>query len=338
MAVRIQLRRGTAAAWTSADPVLLPGELGLETDTQLYKIGDGATAWSALGYARLRDIDSIDLADMTGQSSLPSAASAGHANFYAKTIVGRMKLGVTGPDGIHETVRSEGALVPPMWILPSTSTALGVLGCTAGTNGTISHPTVVEAYGWAANFASAASIGATAGTGHATTALMRGASSGRAGFWFDARLGFADASYEFAGASTGSRIFVGLTSVALSAVAAADAIAGESCGFLRRSVNGGAQDTNWKFATRDGTTAGYVDTGMPFAAGKVYDFQIGCASNGSAIHWRIRNVTDGTLAEGSTSTYLPLGPTLMRGGFNLQTVNAQARNIRMMRVYAEAAT
>jgi len=67
MAVRIQLRRGTAAAWTSADPVLLPGELGLETDTQLYKIGDGATAWSALGYARLRDIDSIDLADMTGQ-------------------------------------------------------------------------------------------------------------------------------------------------------------------------------------------------------------------------------------------------------------------------------
>lgn len=338
MAVRIQLRRGTAAAWTSADPVLLPGEIGLETDTQLYKIGDGATAWSALGYARLRDIDSIDLADMTGQSSLPSAASAGHANFYAKTIVGRMKLGVTGPDGIHETVRSEGALVPPMWILPSTSTALGVLGCTAGTNGAVSHPTVTELYGWAANLITAASVGAVTGTGHVAAALMRGAASGRAGFWFDARLGFPDASYEFAGASTGTRIFCGLTSVALTAVAAADALAGESCGFLRRSVNGGAQDTNWKFATRDGTTADYVDTGMPFAAGKVYDFQIGCASNGSAIHWRIRNVTDGTLAEGSTSTYLPLGPTLMRGGFNLQTVNAQARNIRMMRVYAEAAT
>lgn len=338
MAVRIQLRRGTAAAWTSANPTLLSGELGLETDTQLYKIGDGSTAWTSLGYARLRDVDTIDLADMTGQSSLPSAASAGNANFYAKTIVGRMKLGITGPDGIHETVRSEGALVPPMWILPSATTAMSNIGCTVTSVGTISHPTVVEAHGWAANFVSTAGVGATAGTGHASTILMRGASSGRSGFWFDARLSFPDASYDQSGASTGSRLFVGLTSVALSAVAASDAIAGESCGFFRRSVNGGAQDTNWKFATRDGTTAAYVDTGMPFAAGKVFDFQIGCASNGAVIYWRIRNVTDGTLAEGSTSTYLPQGATLLRGGFQIQTVNAQARNVRMMRIYAEAAT
>lgn len=48
--VRIQLRRGTAAQWTSANPVLALGEPGHEIDTRRVKIGDGATAWNALAY------------------------------------------------------------------------------------------------------------------------------------------------------------------------------------------------------------------------------------------------------------------------------------------------
>lgn len=48
---RIRLRRGTAAAWTSANPVLALGEPGLETDTRKLKYGDGATAWNSLAYA-----------------------------------------------------------------------------------------------------------------------------------------------------------------------------------------------------------------------------------------------------------------------------------------------
>lgn len=47
---QIQLRRGTAAAWTSANPVLAAGEAGFETDTGKLKIGDGATAWTSLPY------------------------------------------------------------------------------------------------------------------------------------------------------------------------------------------------------------------------------------------------------------------------------------------------
>lgn len=46
----IQLRRGTAAQWTSADPVLASGEAGYETDTNKFKIGDGSTIWSLLSY------------------------------------------------------------------------------------------------------------------------------------------------------------------------------------------------------------------------------------------------------------------------------------------------
>ena len=33
MAIRIQLRRDTAANWVSANPALLAGEIGIETDT-----------------------------------------------------------------------------------------------------------------------------------------------------------------------------------------------------------------------------------------------------------------------------------------------------------------
>lgn len=47
---RFKLRNGTAAAWTAANPVLLAGEMGIETDTRRYKVGDGTTAWSSLSY------------------------------------------------------------------------------------------------------------------------------------------------------------------------------------------------------------------------------------------------------------------------------------------------
>lgn len=47
---RIRLRRDTQANWTSANPVLLAGEMGVETDTRRFKIGNGSTAWASLSY------------------------------------------------------------------------------------------------------------------------------------------------------------------------------------------------------------------------------------------------------------------------------------------------
>lgn len=48
---QMQVRRGTAASWTSTNPTLAAGEWGLETDTGKYKIGNGTTAWASLAYA-----------------------------------------------------------------------------------------------------------------------------------------------------------------------------------------------------------------------------------------------------------------------------------------------
>ena len=46
----IQIKRGTAAEWNAANPILALAELGLETDTNKMKAGDGVTAWSGLTY------------------------------------------------------------------------------------------------------------------------------------------------------------------------------------------------------------------------------------------------------------------------------------------------
>jgi len=54
MAQQIQLRRGTAAQWTTANPTLAEGEMGLEVDTNKFKIGTGTTAWNSLGYSPMR--------------------------------------------------------------------------------------------------------------------------------------------------------------------------------------------------------------------------------------------------------------------------------------------
>jgi hypothetical protein len=60
MAVRIQLRRDTASNWSTNNPVLRPGEVGVETDTLKFKIGPSVvspaigTAWNSItAYANI---------------------------------------------------------------------------------------------------------------------------------------------------------------------------------------------------------------------------------------------------------------------------------------------
>ena len=61
---RIQKRRDTAANWIAANPVLLAGEVGRETDTRKEKTGDGVSAWNSLNY------DNLGLGTLAAQSAL----------------------------------------------------------------------------------------------------------------------------------------------------------------------------------------------------------------------------------------------------------------------------
>lgn len=66
---RIQLRHDTAANFASVNPVLLAGEVGIETDTNKMKIGDGTTAYNSLEYFS-GDIDLSDYYDKTEVNDL----------------------------------------------------------------------------------------------------------------------------------------------------------------------------------------------------------------------------------------------------------------------------
>jgi hypothetical protein len=80
MAVQIQLRNDTASNWESADPVLARGEVGVENDTRLMKVGDGSTSWNSLEYI---GVDASQVSYTHNQSSASSTWSISHnLNFY----------------------------------------------------------------------------------------------------------------------------------------------------------------------------------------------------------------------------------------------------------------
>lgn len=68
MAIQIQIRRGTSGDWTSADTVLAEGELGLETDTKKFKLGNGTSTWTTLSY--IIDPTAVPGGGVTALSSL----------------------------------------------------------------------------------------------------------------------------------------------------------------------------------------------------------------------------------------------------------------------------
>ena len=81
MANRVQFRRGTAAEATSKNPLLADGELGFETDTRRFKIGDGATYWNDLEYGGLIGAPGISI-EWQGSFSLPPASPELNWGYY----------------------------------------------------------------------------------------------------------------------------------------------------------------------------------------------------------------------------------------------------------------
>jgi len=74
---KIQLRRGTAAEWAAANPILDEGELGFEIDTGINKVGDGLTAYANLpAYATYDQMIAAQQAIEAGQAQLPSVSAS----------------------------------------------------------------------------------------------------------------------------------------------------------------------------------------------------------------------------------------------------------------------
>ncbi len=99
----MQQRRGTAAQWTAANPVLAAGEIGFETDTNKFKMGNGSSAWSALQYfanaAELAAI--IDGAPDLLNTLNELAASLGDDPAFITTITTSLSEHSNDTTGVH---------------------------------------------------------------------------------------------------------------------------------------------------------------------------------------------------------------------------------------------
>jgi hypothetical protein len=128
MAQQIQLRNGTAAQWTSANPTLAVGELGVETDTNKFKVGTGSTTWNSLAY-------SVGFTWRGAWSSSTAYTSNDLVTYSNATYIavqsGTNQTPAAGSSYWNVMVSGAGASVSA-----ATPTALGtVYGSTIGSNG-----------------------------------------------------------------------------------------------------------------------------------------------------------------------------------------------------------
>ena len=108
MAVRIQFRRGTAAEWAAANPVLAAGELGYETDTAKFKLGNATDNWNDLVYAGVNQTDIedavaavIDSAPAALDTLNELAAALGEDPNFASTILNTVTNHTSSTTSVH---------------------------------------------------------------------------------------------------------------------------------------------------------------------------------------------------------------------------------------------
>ena len=123
MATKLQIRRDTAANWTSANPTLSAGEFGFETDTYKLKIGDGSTAWTSLDYyadqlVSSGGVDSAGIISLLGNGSVQHIIPAGNELYDLGDSANRFRdLYLSGSTlnlgGVTLSVDSGGTLTLP---------------------------------------------------------------------------------------------------------------------------------------------------------------------------------------------------------------------------------
>ena len=92
---RIQLKHGLAASWTKSNPVLLAGEMGIETDTLKMKVGAGASNWSALGYLGADANDILAIINENRDSCTTVEVVEGQSDTEALATISNPKNGDT---------------------------------------------------------------------------------------------------------------------------------------------------------------------------------------------------------------------------------------------------
>jgi hypothetical protein len=109
MATRMQQRRGTSSQWTSSNdgdgPILNAGEIGWESDTNKFKIGDGVSYWADLTYfVDATDVIASSLGAYLQDSDVGAVSGVAGLDASKNLIVPGASIIVEGAtDNAHET-------------------------------------------------------------------------------------------------------------------------------------------------------------------------------------------------------------------------------------------
>lgn len=74
----LQVKRGTSARWASLNPILKAGEVGFDTTTGIFKIGNGTSTWSNLPHFSPKTLEAYSWAEIS------TIAEQGFASSYFK--------------------------------------------------------------------------------------------------------------------------------------------------------------------------------------------------------------------------------------------------------------
>ena len=114
---RIQLRHDTATNWTTANPILAEGEVGVETDTNKTKIGDGVTAWNSLAYF----VGDIDLSNYYTKTQTDTLLLDKEDNITPVAPMSLEKKSISNLDGF--TYDTETTIIPNTYVTTSSNSS-----------------------------------------------------------------------------------------------------------------------------------------------------------------------------------------------------------------------
>ena len=332
MPTKIQFRRDPAALWTSNNPVLMAGELGLELDTMAYKIGDGSSDWNSLPYRGLAPSLTTAIFDAIED---PSAPAPDTLLIYAKNVGGRMMLKQKGPAGVDTPLQPAIFSNAVQMIAPATSTAFSAFGQALPTAvGTVSHPTLVAGSQRQQTrrgiLTSAATANAASELRNSVATVSRGVSPGLGGFFVTIRFGISSLT-------ANQRVFCGLSSTTGAFATTTNPSA------LTNMIGVGweSTDTTLQIMHNDASgTATKVDLGALFPANEpdaIYELTLFAKPNDTEVSWRVVRLDTGDAAVGViTSSDIPIGSLFLTWHLHVNNGGTAASVVlEVYRVYIE---
>jgi hypothetical protein len=370
MIEKIQFRRDTSSNWSSLNITLAEGEIGIECNTGLIKIGNGLTAWNELQYIN-SEVNSLPSGidgsvqiygsdnKFSSEEDLnfneeknyfqpgniiriePSIQVEKNENLilYAKDFLGRTVLHQIDKYGIETPLQNSLATKNIVSVFPLTGTSITSFGCSSTTTGTISHPVLSfnsrfeSFYGFRAT--SATTAGASCGILSPDSLVWRGDNPGVGGFIYSFLFSF-NVNRVFLNQS---RLFVGLcetTSVFGNS---------EPSSFLDLiGIGNDSSDDFLSIIHNDSSgTATKIPLGDMFLAKPsnppFLNLTLSCKPNDDSIKWRIVDLHSRAEASGEALSKIPSKGTFLTHQLWANRASssvASAATIDVIHVYGES--